>query len=82
MGTAFWIRRSLVVFAAVFAVLFVVSLLKGRGVEGGLAFSALWALITTAVFTVARVYQSRRGQACALCDDIPAEQDERAAQGA
>lgn len=54
------------------AVLFVVSLLKGRGFLGSAEFGAGWAAVCTAVFIGARLYQSRRGQHCELCQDIPA----------
>lgn len=73
MGTTFWIRRALTVFALAAAVLFVVSLLKGRGVADAVAYSATWAALSTAVFVTGRLYQSRRGQACALCQDTPAD---------
>ncbi len=73
MGTTFWIRRALTVFALVAAVLFVVNLLKGRGAFDAVAYSATWAALSTAVFITGRLYQSRRGQACALCQDTPVE---------
>ena len=71
MGRAFWIKRFLAVTALVFAALMIVELLKGHGLESALAFSALWSLITGAVFTGARIYQSRRGRHCAICRDTP-----------
>ena len=74
-------RRSLQVLAGVFAVLFVVSLMKGRGIGGGLEYAALWSVLTTVVFIVGRRWQIRRGEACALCDDLPID-DEQAAQHA
>ena len=73
-------RRTFQVFAIVFAVLFVVSMMKGRGVAGGLEYAALWSVISTAVFVAARRYHLRRGEACALCDDLPIEHDEQAAR--
>lgn len=72
MGTPFWIRRAATVFAMIAAVLFVVSLLKGRGLLGSAEFTAVWASASTAVFIGARLYQSSRGQHCELCQDIPA----------
>jgi len=30
-----------------------------------------WAAITTVVFIGSRLYQSKKGVECALCDDIP-----------
>ena len=71
MGTAFWIRRAATVFSMIAAVLFVVSLLKGRGLAGSAEFTAIWATASTAVFIGARLYQSSRGQHCELCQDIP-----------
>lgn len=71
MGTAFWIRRAATVFALIGAVLFAVSLLKGRGLLGSAEFSVGWAAVSTAVFIGARLYQSSRGQHCELCQDIP-----------
>ena len=69
----FSLRRSLTVFALVFAVLFIVSLLKGRGVGGGLEFAALWSVISTTVFAAAQAFQARRGAACEICEGEPAE---------
>lgn len=71
MGTAFWIRRTATVFAMIAAVLFVVSLLNGRGVAGSLEFTVLWASASTAVFIGSRLYQTSRGRQCELCQDIP-----------
>lgn len=80
MGTSFWIRRAVTVFGMIAAVLFIVSLIKGRGLLGSLEFAAVWASLSTAVFIAARLYQSRRGQHCELCQDIPAPRAE--AEGA
>ena len=69
----FPLRRTLTVLAIVFGVLFVVSLLKGRGVAGGLEFAALWSVISTAVFAAAQAFQARRGASCEICEEGPAE---------
>ena len=71
MGSAFWIRRTATVFALVALVLFVVGVLKGQAASASAAYSAVWASVSTAVFIGARLYQSRRGQHCALCQDTP-----------
>ncbi len=71
MGTAFWIRRAATVFATAAALLFVAGLLKGRALTDAAAYSALWSGLATAVFIGGRLYQSSRGQHCALCNDIP-----------
>ena len=71
-------RRTFQVFAIVFGVLFVVSLLKGRGVAGGLEYAALWSVLSTAVFAAAQAFQARRGAACEICEDEPIERDPHA----
>ena len=71
MGLAFWIRRTLTVFALVAAVLFVVRLLRGDAAAAAAEYGALWGALTAGVFTAARVVQSRRGQHCAICQDTP-----------
>ena len=72
----FSLRRTLTVFVLVSAVLFVVSLLKGRGVAAGLEYAALWSAISTAVFAAAQAFQARRGAACEICEDEPVESGE------
>lgn len=71
MKTTFWIKRFCFVFLSVFSILLVVSLLKERSLERASAESAVWAGVTAVVFVTARIYQSRRGQHCALCRDTP-----------
>lgn len=71
MSRAFWIRRFLTVFAGAFAVIAAAELLKGRGIEDAASHAALWAVAAAAVFTASRLYQSRRGQHCAICKDTP-----------
>lgn len=71
MSTGFWIKRFLTVLALAFVVICVAQLLKGRGLEYSSTQAAIWSVISALVFTVARVFQSRRGQHCALCKDTP-----------
>lgn len=71
MSTRFWIKRFLVVLALAFAVICTAQLLKGRGMEYSASQAAIWSVASALVFTVARYFQSRRGQHCALCKDTP-----------
>jgi hypothetical protein len=71
MKPTFWIKRFFVVFVGAFFILVVVGLLKGRSLEKVTAESAVWASVTAAVFVIARIYQSRKGQHCELCRDTP-----------
>lgn len=71
MGTAFWIRRFLAVFAGAFVVIAGVALLKGHGAEASALHGLLWGALSAALFTGSRIYQSRRGVHCAICRDTP-----------
>ena len=71
MGTAFWVRRFLLVFAIASCVIAGTQLLKGHDLNYSLTQGLLWAAITASVFTVARIYQSRKGVHCAICRDTP-----------
>lgn len=71
MGTLFWIRRFMLIFSLVFAVLACVHLLRGHELLYTLKESLLWGIITANVFVASRIYDSRRGRHCALCNDTP-----------
>lgn len=75
MGTQFWIKRTLVVFISVFAILFVVEILKGHSLMDSLLFSLLWSALSTATFIATRLYYSRKGVDCALCQDTKNNND-------
>ncbi|MGH8077415.1 MAG: hypothetical protein ACREPE_08850 [Lysobacter sp.] len=75
MGMAFWLRRFVVIFVAAFAVIGVGQLLKGHGMEDAAKHALLWATISGSVFVAGRMYQSGRGEHCALCRDIPEMRD-------
>ena len=77
MGTLFWIKRFFVVFAGAFVVICAAQLLKGHDLSYAATQAGLWGAIAAAVFTVARLYQSRQGQHCAVCNDIPEVQPAR-----
>ena len=71
MDTAFWIKRFLTVLAGAFAIIFAVQMLKGRDLSYSATQGAIWSVISATVFTVARFFQARRGQHCAICKDTP-----------
>ena len=71
MGTAFWIRRFLLVFASALVIIAGVQMLKGRTLGYSVTRGLLWAAIASTIFTGARIYQSRRGRHCAICRDTP-----------
>lgn len=71
MGFKFWLIRALKIFIGVATLLFIVELLKEHSVEASLIFALTWSFISTAIFIGSRLYQSRKGVECALCNDIP-----------
>ena len=71
MGTSFWVRRFVTVALGALVIIAVAQLLKGNTLTYSLTHAGVWALVTAAVFTAARIYQSRRGQHCAVCRDTP-----------
>ena len=71
MSTKFWVLRFIKVFLGVLVFLFAVHLIKGHSTLESLSFAAFWALTATSIFVGSRIYQSRKGIACELCNDIP-----------
>ena len=71
MGRKFWIKRFFVVLLGALILISGAQILKGNELSYSIIHGGIWALITASVFTVARIYQSRRGQHCAICQDTP-----------
>ena len=71
MGSAFWVRRYLVVFVVAACVIAGAQLLRGHGLEYSFTQGVLWAAISAGVFTGARIYQPGKGMHCAICRDTP-----------
>lgn len=71
MGIVFWIRRFILIFCLVFAVLVCVHLLQGHEPVFSLKESLLWGIISANIFVASRIYDFRRGKHCALCNDTP-----------
>jgi len=71
VGTAFWIRRFFTVLALVGIIVALAQWAKGHTFEYAATQGAIWGFISATVFTVARIYQSRRKQHCSICKDTP-----------
>lgn len=71
MGALFWLRRFLTVLIFAFVIIGGVEILKGHSLAHAATHGAIWAAISASIFTVARFFQARRGQHCALCNDTP-----------
>jgi hypothetical protein len=69
MGTAFWIRRFFHVLVLAGVVIALAQWVKGHPLQFAATEGLIWGSISASVFTVARIYQSRRKQHCAICKD-------------
>jgi hypothetical protein len=76
MGTSFWVRRFLSVFAGAFLVIGLAQVLRGHSPGHALLQGVLWGAISSALFTGTRMYRSRQGQRCTLCADTPDRQND------
>ncbi|HEX8281646.1 MAG TPA: hypothetical protein VF551_09725 [Chthoniobacterales bacterium] len=77
MTRGFWIKRYFTVLVGAFIVICAAQLLKGHDLRYSAAQAAIWGVITASVFTIARWFQARRGQHCAICRDTPEMQQTR-----
>ncbi len=73
MSTSFWIRRFFTVFAGAFLVIAMAQFLRHHTIS--YLETLFWATLSATIFTVGRIYQSRRGQHCAICKDTPEMQN-------
>lgn len=71
MGTVFWIRRFLAVLLLAGVIIAIAQWVKGHTIQYAIAQGAIWGCTSAVIFTVARIYQSRRKQHCAICKDTP-----------
>jgi hypothetical protein len=71
MGATFWIRRFILVWTAAFVLIAGAQALKGHDLAYALTQGLLWGTISAVIFLSARLYRSRRGQHCAICQDTP-----------
>ncbi len=69
MGIKFWLKRTATVFLCVLVILVIVELLKGHTLFESVIFALLWSTISTTIFIATRLYYSRKGVACDLCND-------------
>jgi len=71
MGTTFWIRRFFTVLVLAGVVIALAQWAKGHTLQYASTQGAIWGFIAAVVFTVARYFQARRNQHCAICKDTP-----------
>lgn len=74
MSTGFWVKRFFVVLVGAFVIIGVGQFLKRHDVAFAATQAAIWSTLSALVFTVARFFQARRGQHCAICKDTPETQ--------
>ena len=64
-------RRLLTFYFCIAGALFAVRLFKGDGPLDAASFALGWSIASTAVLAATRMIKRRRGESCALCDDLP-----------
>lgn len=77
MSVGFWVKRFLTVLVGAFAIICVAQLLWGHDVAYSATQAAIWSTLAALIFTVARFFQARRGQHCAICKDTPEMHQDR-----
>lgn len=71
MPVAFWIKRFLFIAGATATALTAIGLLKGRSFQRSIVESLVWGCCVGAIVVATRLYRSRRGEKCDMCQDIP-----------
>lgn len=66
-----WIVQYAIALPVIFVLLAGVQYLKGQNLEYSIEFGMLWALISVAIFAIRRLYNYRKNINCAVCNDIP-----------
>ena len=71
-----WIFQYSIALPVIFVLLASVQYLKGRSLEYSIKFGVLWALISVAIFAIRRFYNYRKNINCAVCNDLPSNNQE------
>ena len=66
-----WIFQYAIALPIIFSLLTGVQYLKGRSLEYSIEFGILWALVSVTIFAIRRFYNYRKNINCAVCNDIP-----------
>ena len=74
MSLTFWLGRFMLMFFLAFIVVVCAHLLRGHELMFSLSESLLWATVSANIFTFTRIYHSRKGRYCALCNDFAERQ--------
>ncbi|MES3020158.1 MAG: hypothetical protein V4857_01105 [Pseudomonadota bacterium] len=69
-GIAYWIKRYLLAATTMFALLLVVNLIKGSRWQDGAQEALIWGMVSAAIFIGSHYHRTRKGIACALCDNL------------
>lgn len=71
MGAKFWMKRFLTVLSVAFLIIGAAQIIKTHDLQYAVIQASVWSIASASVFTAARIFQSRRGQHCAICRDTP-----------
>ena len=71
MGFKFWLFRATSVFTVIFFLLGIIYYFKGYETQEAILSAVIWSFISTSVFICTRLYHSKKGRSCAICNDTP-----------
>ncbi|WP_133406512.1 hypothetical protein [Parashewanella tropica] len=71
MSLKFWFLRATKVFTVVFLLLWAVYYFKDYETYHAILAAAIWSFIATSVFICTRLYHSKNGNSCSICNDTP-----------
>jgi len=66
-----WIVQYTIALPIIFVLLAGVQYLKGRSLTYAIEFGILWAVVSVTIFAIRRCYNYRKNIACAVCNDLP-----------
>lgn len=72
-----WIKQYCIAWPLLVVFLGAVQYLKGRSIDYSIEFGLIWASVSLAIFAFVRIKNYRRGTDCALCNDLPSQNNKQ-----
>jgi hypothetical protein len=69
-GKTYWIGQFLLAAVTMFILLTIVGLVRSQAIAQTWAESLAWSLASSAIFIGSRYRKARKGEQCALCEDL------------
>ena len=76
MSVKKWLRQYAIAFPVLTGFFTLSQYVKGYTLKDSLSFALFWTLISLGIFAVTRAWNFHRNQYCALCNDLPENNNE------